>query len=218
MLNLQMLKDLVARNITDALQSVITTHARLRKTKVDKLVAKASTGLTASLSCSRIEDSSQTPHGENKIKILSQNLSSDLQMTQVLSTREIGDEHRRSTSDKVALQIENKEISSEGTKKAITDTEVEYTLIIDGHSLAFILAESDLQELFIQVCLKCASVLCCRVSPQQKAQVTKLVRKGLGQNRLCLAIGDGANDVGMIQAANVGVGITGVEGAQVRLL
>lgn len=91
----------------------------------------------------------------------------------------------------------------------------EYALIIDGQSLAYVLAEESLQELFLEVCINCSSVLCCRVSPRQKAQVTTLVRKGLGQHRLCLAIGDGANDVGMIQAANVGVGILGVEGAQV---
>jgi phospholipid-translocating ATPase len=41
-------------------------------------------------------------------------------------------------------------------------------------------------------------VICCRVSPLQKAQVVKLVRKR--SNRICLAIGDGANDVSMIQA------------------
>lgn len=93
--------------------------------------------------------------------------------------------------------------------------EASFALVIDGYSLAFVLVENDLQEEFIRLCKQCTSILCCRVSPRQKAQVTKLVRKGMGENRLCLAIGDGANDVGMIQAANVGVGIIGVEGAQV---
>ncbi|CAM6103839.1 unnamed protein product [Calypogeia fissa] len=94
------------------------------------------------------------------------------------------------------------------------DGEISFALVIDGYSLAFVLADDKLQEEFIQVCKECASVLCCRVSPRQKAQVTKLVKKGMGENKLCLAIGDGANDVGMIQAANVGVGMIGVEGAQ----
>eukprot|EP00246_Nothoceros_aenigmaticus_P007096 TRINITY_DN20718_c0_g1_i1.p1 TRINITY_DN20718_c0_g1~~TRINITY_DN20718_c0_g1_i1.p1 ORF type:complete len:644 (-),score=97.52 TRINITY_DN20718_c0_g1_i1:654-2459(-) len=92
-----------------------------------------------------------------------------------------------------------------------------YALVIDGQCLAFVLGEQWLQGTFLQLCLQCASVLCCRVSPRQKAQVTILVRKGLGESRLCLAIGDGANDVGMIQAANVGVGIAGVEGAQAAM-
>lgn len=51
-----------------------------------------------------------------------------------------------------------------------------------------------------------------RVSPLQKALVVKLVKKNL--NAILLAIGDGANDVSMIQAAHVGVGISGVEGLQ----
>lgn len=48
----------------------------------------------------------------------------------------------------------------------------------------------------VQVGIKCAAVVCCRVSPLQKAQVTTLVSKA---GDLTLAIGDGANDVGMIQ-------------------
>jgi phospholipid-translocating ATPase len=53
------------------------------------------------------------------------------------------------------------------------------------------------------------------VSPRQKALVTLMVKKGSG--KICLGIGDGANDVGMIQAADIGVGISGVEGQQVNL-
>lgn len=51
-----------------------------------------------------------------------------------------------------------------------------------------------------------------RVSPLQKALVVKLVKRHL--KAILLAIGDGANDVSMIQAAHVGVGISGVEGLQ----
>lgn len=50
------------------------------------------------------------------------------------------------------------------------------------------------------------------MSPLQKALVVKLVKRHL--KSLLLAIGDGANDVSMIQAAHVGVGISGVEGLQ----
>ncbi|ONM06536.1 Phospholipid-transporting ATPase 3 [Zea mays] len=60
--------------------------------------------------------------------------------------------------------------------------------------------------------LSCHSVICCRVSPLQKAQVTSLVRKGA--EKITLSIGDGANDVSMIQAAHVGIGISGQEGMQ----
>ena len=60
--------------------------------------------------------------------------------------------------------------------------------------------------------MQCEGVICCRVSPLQKALVVKLVKDGLGA--MTLAIGDGANDVSMIQAADVGVGISGEEGLQ----
>ena len=58
------------------------------------------------------------------------------------------------------------------------------------------------------------SVICCRVSPIQKAEMVELVQQCTGA--ISLAIGDGANDVAMIQKADVGVGISGNEGLQVR--
>ncbi|KAL6453166.1 DRS2 Probable phospholipid-transporting ATPase DRS2 [Candida maltosa Xu316] len=85
-------------------------------------------------------------------------------------------------------------------------------LVIDGHSLGFAL-EPDLEDLFIELGSRCRAVICCRVSPLQKALVVKMVKKKKKQS-LLLAVGDGANDVSMIQAAHVGVGISGMEGMQ----
>ena len=73
--------------------------------------------------------------------------------------------------------------------------------------------EHEMQQKFLKICLKCRAVLCCRVSPIQKAQVVKLVRFNK-DNIITLAIGDGANDVPMIRAAHVGIGISGQEGLQ----
>ncbi|KAH0589135.1 hypothetical protein H2248_004902 [Termitomyces sp. 'cryptogamus'] len=84
-------------------------------------------------------------------------------------------------------------------------------LIIDGKSLSFAL-EKDISQFFLELAIMCKAVICCRVSPLQKALVVKLVKKN--QKAILLAIGDGANDVSMIQAAHVGVGISGVEGLQ----
>ncbi|KAG1879890.1 Ca-transporting ATPase [Suillus subluteus] len=84
-------------------------------------------------------------------------------------------------------------------------------LVIDGKSLGFAL-EKELSKSFLELALMCRAVICCRVSPLQKALVVKLVKKN--QKSILLAIGDGANDVSMIQAAHVGVGISGVEGLQ----
>lgn len=84
-------------------------------------------------------------------------------------------------------------------------------LIIDGKSLTFAL-DKELAKRFLELAVLCKAVICCRVSPLQKALVVKLVKKNMSS--LLLAIGDGANDVSMIQAAHVGVGISGVEGLQ----
>ncbi|XP_004299251.1 PREDICTED: putative phospholipid-transporting ATPase 9 [Fragaria vesca subsp. vesca] len=84
-------------------------------------------------------------------------------------------------------------------------------LIIDGNSLTYAL-EADVQDLFLDLAIGCASVICCRSSPKQKALVTRLVKIKTGKTTL--AIGDGANDVGMLQEADIGIGISGVEGMQ----
>ncbi|GMH43083.1 hypothetical protein BSKO_11005 [Bryopsis sp. KO-2023] len=82
-------------------------------------------------------------------------------------------------------------------------------LVIEGAALAIAL-QPEYQDLFLDLCKHCRAVVCCRVSPIQKAQVTNLVKQKAGA--ITLAIGDGANDVGMIQAAHIGVGISGREG------
>lgn len=84
-------------------------------------------------------------------------------------------------------------------------------LVIDGKSLDYAL-EPDLEDAFLTIGKLCKAVICCRVSPLQKALVVKMVKRKT--KSLLLAIGDGANDVSMIQAAHVGVGISGMEGMQ----
>ncbi|TYG60421.1 hypothetical protein ES288_D07G067200v1 [Gossypium darwinii] len=84
-------------------------------------------------------------------------------------------------------------------------------LIVDGKSLTYAL-EDDVKDAFLELTIGCASVICCRSSPKQKALVTRLVKTKTGSTTL--AIGDGANDVGMLQEADIGVGISGVEGMQ----
>lgn len=87
----------------------------------------------------------------------------------------------------------------------------EYALLIDGSSLAIALQHS--AERFRDLAYKCHAVLCCRLSPLQKCEVVHLV-KNHPSNPVTAAIGDGANDVSMIQEAHVGLGIVGKEGRQ----
>lgn len=86
-------------------------------------------------------------------------------------------------------------------------------LVVDGKTLTFILdLKSNLTVPFLELTRYCSSVLCCRSTPLQKAFLVKVVKKEL--NMSTLAIGDGANDVSMLQMADVGVGICGQEGMQ----
>ncbi|XP_011342314.1 probable phospholipid-transporting ATPase IA isoform X2 [Ooceraea biroi] len=84
-------------------------------------------------------------------------------------------------------------------------------LIIDGSTLDFALS-CDIRMDFLELCSACKVVICCRVSPIQKAEVVDLITSN--KKAVTLAIGDGANDVAMIQKAHIGVGISGVEGLQ----
>lgn len=86
-----------------------------------------------------------------------------------------------------------------------------HALVVDGFTLRWVLDDS-IKQKFLLLCKNCKSVLCCRVSPAQKAAVVSMVKNGL--DVMTLSIGDGANDVAMIQEADVGVGIAGEEGRQ----
>lgn len=90
----------------------------------------------------------------------------------------------------------------------------EYALVINGHSLTHAL-EPQLEHVLLDVACLCKTVICCRVTPMQKAQVVELVKRH--KKAVTLAIGDGANDVSMIKTAHIGVGISGQEGMQAVL-
>uniref|UniRef100_A0A671LJZ7 Phospholipid-transporting ATPase n=1 Tax=Sinocyclocheilus anshuiensis TaxID=1608454 RepID=A0A671LJZ7_9TELE len=89
-----------------------------------------------------------------------------------------------------------------------------YFLLGSLCSQAFAL-ESNMELEFLRTACMCKTVICCRVTPLQKAQVVELVKKY--KKAVTLAIGDGANDVSMIKAAHIGVGISGQEGMQAVL-
>ncbi|KAL9933492.1 hypothetical protein V8E36_007668 [Tilletia maclaganii] len=89
-----------------------------------------------------------------------------------------------------------------------------FAVVIDGETLRYALSPA-LKPLFLALTTQCETVVCCRVSPAQKALTVKLVKDG--KKAMTLAIGDGANDVAMIQEAHCGVGIAGLEGAQASM-
>lgn len=86
-------------------------------------------------------------------------------------------------------------------------------LLIDGESLAMML--TNFRTAFISLAVLLPAVVACRCSPTQKADVATLIRQHTSKRICC--IGDGGNDVSMIQAADVGIGIVGKEGRQASL-
>ncbi|XP_071584187.1 phospholipid-transporting ATPase IK isoform X4 [Heliangelus exortis] len=68
------------------------------------------------------------------------------------------------------------------------------------------------EKAFVDLASSCQAVICCRVTPKQKALVVQLVQKH--KKVTTMAIGDGANDVNMIKTADIGVGLSGREGSQ----
>lgn len=118
-----------------------------------------------------------------------------------------------------AISLDNKEQTGKEASESMVGapfdiTSVKRGLILEGAALKHLLGDPVLEEMLFAVASCSDSVIACRVSPIQKALLLKMVRKYVSPTPTTLAIGDGANDVGMIQEAHIGIGISGLEGQQ----
>lgn len=75
-----------------------------------------------------------------------------------------------------------------------------FAIVINGHSLVHCLTP-EMEDSFLDIAASCKAVICCRVTPLQKALVVDLIKRT--KNAVTLAIGDGANDVSMIKSKEV---------------
>ncbi|KAJ6797957.1 phospholipid-transporting ATPase 1 [Iris pallida] len=135
------------------------------------------------------------------------------EMTQIIINSHSKESCRKSLEDAIAMCSKLATISAvaQNSESGTAGTRVQLALIIDGTSLVYIL-ETELEEELFKVATMCDVVLCCRVAPLQKAGIVALIKNRTDD--MTLAIGDGANDVSMIQMADVGIGISGQEGRQ----
>ncbi|EFC38504.1 predicted protein [Naegleria gruberi] len=92
-----------------------------------------------------------------------------------------------------------------------SENQKEIVLVLDGHAFTFCSSSRNFESLVS----KCKTVVFCRSTPKQKSQLVHFAKIKLGKR--ILSIGDGINDVPMIQQANVGVGIIGKEGNQAKM-
>eukprot|EP00352_Strombidinopsis_acuminata_P001307 CAMPEP_0176346466 /NCGR_PEP_ID=MMETSP0126-20121128/6258_1 /TAXON_ID=141414 ORGANISM="Strombidinopsis acuminatum, Strain SPMC142" /NCGR_SAMPLE_ID=MMETSP0126 /ASSEMBLY_ACC=CAM_ASM_000229 /LENGTH=134 /DNA_ID=CAMNT_0017694015 /DNA_START=2513 /DNA_END=2917 /DNA_ORIENTATION=- len=94
--------------------------------------------------------------------------------------------------------------------KSIKSSRKPISIVVDGPTLTYALADETAADAFFSFGILAASVVCCRVSPKQKADVVGLSKRN--GKWITLSIGDGANDVPMIMEAHIGIGVRGKEG------
>ena len=123
----------------------------------------------------------------------------------------------QSVMEEMAPMLGLSSVEDDFDSSSARDIASRVALIVDGYTLAIIMDSEDMEALFFKVSRLCRVVLACRVSPEQKRLLVRMIKLG---ERLAtgvpvtLSIGDGANDVAMIQEAQIGIGISGREGRQ----
>ena len=123
-----------------------------------------------------------------------------------------GSEFLDKTKMKEKLIKSIRELEEDAGNKEMIEAVKPRALVIEGPAL-IIAMDEDIKPYLLQFTQMCKAVVGCRVSPDQKRQMVQMVRSHV-EGVKTLAIGDGANDVAMIQAAHVGIGISGQEGMQ----
>jgi len=200
---------------------VASTAITNREEQIDEVATSIETNLTL-IGATAIEDKLQDQVPETIEKLLEANihvwmLTGDKQETAINIAKSCR-LHRENT-DMFIINSSSPEEAREEIQEQLKDLRKDnlvgksndITLVTDGKSLNYTLLP-DMRKDFIDLCTSCKAVVCCRVSPIQKAEMVELVKEHTGA--ITLSIGDGANDVAMIQKAAVGVGISGNEGLQ----
>jgi len=198
-----------------------STSVNNREQMVEDVATEIETNLTL-VGATAIEDKLQDQVPETIEKLLEANihvwmLTGDKQETAINIAKSC--RLHNNSSELFIINANSQEEAKEEIGEQLKDLRAnnlvgannEITLVTDGKSLNFTLLP-DLRKDFIDLCTSCRAVVCCRVSPIQKAEMVELVKEHTGA--ITLSIGDGANDVAMIQKAAVGVGISGNEGLQ----
>jgi phospholipid-translocating ATPase len=102
-------------------------------------------------------------------------------------------------------------------EEKISSNSPSHTVIIDGKTMCYYdTLKEDEKKAFLILLSTASSAICCRLTPKQKANIVRLIKNI--QGKVALSIGDGTNDVPMIMEANIGIGISGKEGTQVKFI
>lgn len=116
----------------------------------------------------------------------------------------------------VTQRVLEERLEEQAAQMTTDFTKPDECLIVDGKTLTSVFQpanKADTVPLLRNLAESCASVICCRMSPLQKAEIVAMIKySNKKKSPVTAAIGDGANDVAMIQEAHVGLGVMGKEG------
>ncbi|XP_046677683.1 phospholipid-transporting ATPase ID isoform X2 [Homalodisca vitripennis] len=171
---------------------------------------KQETAVNVGYSCQLLDDDMElmVVDGDSTVEVVKQ-------LDKYLQTIRIGMQYGQTNNSVVTFSdVTSSEYERDRTVSQEETDGIVYALVISGQALVHALSH-EVEETFVTVSTHCKAVICCRMTPLQKAMVVELIKKH--KKVVTLAIGDGANDVSMIKVANIGVGISGEEGNQAML-
>ena len=198
------IEDRLQDDVADTIESLLKARIRIWVITGDKRETAINIGFSCNLLTADMFPIILDSTNEDELSVKINNVLVDEQITYSNSAEE----------KNIIKRFKTKHGTRKNKKKEQHASNRKYALIVSGESLVKLLSDS-LVDRFLELAILCQSVICCRVSPLQKAMIVEKMRNKTG--KLALAIGDGANDVGMILKADVGVGISGKEGRQAVL-
>lgn len=194
------------------------THTTQRSKKIAETIGAIETDLEF-LGITGVEDELQDEAKSSIQKLLKANiniwiLSGDRQENAVSTAKRAGLIH-----DHVPLILipdcdldEAREIASDHVAKFREQNLVTkchaLVLVVAGRSIGHCHSCTKLKDHLLELCMCSTTVICYRVDPKQKADLVQMIQQRSG--KVTLAIGDGSNDVPMLQTAHIGIGISGI--------
>lgn len=212
------IEDQLQDNVDEVLSSFIETGIKVwvltgDKTDTAKSIAFSSRLITHEFHIFEFKDRSKTGEIREQIMEFMKKTLSDKNINNNLNVNDIKGTLESNLPIDVDTNLEEDITNNSNQTNDISKKNKKYALVVALDELTRIMKNKELIEMFYQLAIRCNSVLCCRVTPKQKAQMVNLIRERQ-PHITTLAIGDGANDVNMITSANIGIGILGVEGRQ----
>jgi len=194
LLGVTALEDKLQEGVPETIRDLHKAGIKIWMLTGDKLETAENIGYATHLIAPRTKVFKIKTHNVEKTKLEYENIQKDIE------------KNMKKSEDKYT--IFSKEILPEPDEESFNTC----ALIIDGEAISYTFNNDELKSTFLSLIPSFRTVICCRSTPNQKAEVVTFVKHNL--KKITLAIGDGGNDVNMIQKADIGIGLFGKEGNQ----